>query len=291
MNSLVVRHLRVFFRDKGNVFFALLSSIVMFALYIFFLGSIQADSLQDGVATLSNNLANNFVNSWVFAGIITITAVTTSLAAFSVFISDRAEGRLKDYAVSPIARWKLTLSYIAASIIISSLLTILAAVLGQAYLLFSGGEFIGLENALQLIPLLVFLSAVFSSFACLITTFVKTSAAFTSLSIIIGTSVGFLAGIYVPVGSLPSGVANVINTLPFAQAATLTRQPFATDTLTQISQGSGAQTEALKDMYGFNITVGDATLSTMTLLLLLTGLAVICLAIAVVRMARVLKTV
>lgn len=291
MNSLVVRHLRVFFRDKGNVFFALLSSIIMFALYIFFLGSIQANSLQDGAATLSNTITNNFVNSWVFAGIITITAVTTSLAAFSVFISDRAEGRLKDFAVSPIARWKLTLSYIVASVIISSLLTILAAVLGQVYLLFSGGEFIGLENALQLIPLLVFLSAVFSSFACLIATFVKTSAAFTSLSIIIGTSVGFLAGIYVPVGSLPSGVANVVNTLPFAQAAALTRQPFATDTLTKISQGSSTQTEALKDMYGFNITVGDATLSTMTILLLLTGLAAICLAIAVVRMARVLKTV
>jgi len=290
MNSLIVRHLHIFFRDKGNVFFALLSSIIMFALYIFFLGGIQADSLQNGANEISDSLAANFVNSWVFAGIITITAVTTSLAAFNVFISDRADGRLKDFAVSPIARWKLTLSYIIASIIISSLLTILAAILGQAYLMLSGGDFIGLENTLRLIPLLIFLSTVFSAFACLIATFIKTTAAFTSLSIIIGTSVGFLAGIYVPVGSLPSAVAIVVNALPFAQAATLTREPFAGDSLGQISQG-GPQLEALQNTYGFNIVIGDATLSPVVLISLLALLATVCLVIAVIRMARVLKTV
>ena len=262
----------------------------MFALYIFFLGGIQADSLQNGANEISDSLAANFVNSWVFAGIITITAVTTSLAAFNVFISDRADGRLKDFAVSPIARWKLTLSYIIASIIISSLLTILAAILGQAYLMLSGGDFIGLENTLRLIPLLIFLSTVFSAFACLISTFIKTTAVFTSLSIIIGTSVGFLAGIYVPVGSLPSAVATVVNALPFAQAATLTREPFAGDSLGQISQG-GPQLEALQNTYGFNIVIGDATLSPVVLISLLALLATVCLVIAVIRMARVLKTV
>lgn len=262
----------------------------MFALYIFFLGGIQADSLQDGANEISDSLAANFVNSWVFAGIITITAVTTSLAAFNVFISDRADGRLKDFAVSPIPRWKLTLSYIIASIIISSLLTILAAILGQAYLMLSGGDFIGLENTLRLIPLLIFLSTVFSAFACLISTFIKTTAVFTSLSIIIGTSVGFLAGIYVPVGSLPSAVATVVNALPFAQAATLTREPFAGNSLGQISQ-SGPQLEALQNTYGFNIVIGDATLSPLVLISLLALLATVCLVIAVIRMARVLKMV
>jgi multidrug/hemolysin transport system permease protein len=290
MNILILRHLRIFFRDKGNVFFALLSSIVMFVLYLLFLGNLQAESLLDEAPGLSSSLATHFVNAWVFAGILTITAVTTSLGAFNVFISDRAEGRLKDFAVSPVPRWKLMVSYIVSAIIVSSALTLFAAAISQGYLLLSGGEYIGTHNLLRLVPLLILLSTVFSAVACLIATFIKSAAAFTSLSIIIGTSVGFLAGIYVPVGALPTAVANVVNSLPFAQSASLTRDIFAEKSLMQVAAGDDSRAELLRESYGFTVSIGDIALSESTILTVLIAIGCASLLLATVRMAKVLKT-
>jgi multidrug/hemolysin transport system permease protein len=290
MNSLTLRHLQIFFRDKGNVFFALLSSLIMFALFLFFLGAIQAKNLQESVPGTSPDSAELFINSWVFAGIIAITAVTTSLGALTVFISDRSEGRLKDFAVSPISRWKLVFSYVASAVIISSLLTTLAVVLSQIYLVYSGSELIRSVEILPVLLFIVFISFVFSSFACLVATFVKTSAAFTSVSIIIGTSIGFLAGIYVPSGSLPTAVINVVNTLPFAQAAALSRELLAGAALNEVANQNDTLKEGLVEGYGFELLIGDATLTTPILIALLLLFAGICLALAAARMNRTLRT-
>lgn len=263
----------------------------MFILYLLFLGNLQAESLLDAAPGLPSNLASQFVNSWVFAGILTITAVTTSLGAFNVFISDRSDGRLKDFAVSPLSRRKLMVSYLVSAIIISSMLTMLAAAISQGYLLLSGGEYIGTENLLLLIPLLVMLSSVFSAVACLIATFIKSSAAFTSLSIIIGTSVGFLAGVYVPVGALPSAVANAVNALPFAQSASLTREIFAEKSLSEVASGDSSRIELLRESYGFTVNIGDTIISAPIILIILTAIGLVGLLLATLRMAKVLRAV
>ena len=39
--AIVVRNLRLFFRDRLNVFFSLLGAIILFALYTLFLGNLQ----------------------------------------------------------------------------------------------------------------------------------------------------------------------------------------------------------------------------------------------------------
>ena len=85
--------MRIFFRDKTNVFFALLASLIMFILYVFFLGQLQIDAMKESFPGASDQAIGYFVNSWVFAGILTITSVTTGLAALQVFVSDRASGR------------------------------------------------------------------------------------------------------------------------------------------------------------------------------------------------------
>lgn len=263
----------------------------MFILYLLFLGNLQAESLLDAAPGLSSNLATQFVNSWVFAGILTITAVTTSLGAFNVFISDRSDGRLKDFAVSPVPRWKLMVSYMMSAIIVSSMLTMLAAAISQGYLLLSGGGYIGTDNLLRLLPLIIMLSGVFSAVACLIATFIKSSGAFTSLSIIIGTSVGFLAGVYVPIGTLPNGVANVVNALPFAQSASLTRDIFAENSLREVAGEDNSRVELLRESYGFTLNIGDTTISAPVILIILATIGIVSLLLATFRMAKVLRAV
>lgn len=290
MNNLIQRNLRIFFRDKMNVFFALLSSLIMFILYVVFLGALQVQSIQQSVPGLSDALANHFVNSWVFAGIITITAVTTSLGALNVFIVDRSEGRLKDFAVSPVRQWKLVVSYLSSAVVISFMLTLLVAIVGQVYVMIMGGDFIGWTNVWHVLLIILLLTIVFSAFACLIATFIKSGAAFTSASIIIGTSVGFLAGVYVPIGALSAGIQSFMNVLPFSQAAALIREPFSGDALNNMHAGGLTGTNDLHVIFGYSLHIGDTTIAASTSVLVLVAFALICTAVAVIRMAKVLKS-
>ena len=44
------RNLKIFLKDKANIFFSLLSPLIVLALYVLFLGRVQADGILAGFA-------------------------------------------------------------------------------------------------------------------------------------------------------------------------------------------------------------------------------------------------
>lgn len=287
--SLIQRNMRIFFRDKMNVFFALLASLIMFVLYVFFLGQLQIDGTKENFPNASDETIRYFVNSWVFAGILTITSVTTGLAALQVFVSDRASGRFKDFAVSPVAKWKLVLAYLVSTVLISLALTTLMFLLSEAYIVANGGSWLEWNEILTVFAYLILSTITFGVISSFIAAFIKTESAFSSLGVIIGTSIGFLAGIYVPVGTLPNAVATVINVLPYAQAASLIREPFTQDALEEITSGNQQAVTTMRDAFGMNINIGDTTLSVTSIVVILVSLAVVFGALSVLRISKKLQ--
>ena len=73
VNTIIGRNLRLFFRDRLNVFFSLLSAIILFALYTLFLGNLQTTGLQESFPDATTAEIKAFVDSWMFAGIVGMT--------------------------------------------------------------------------------------------------------------------------------------------------------------------------------------------------------------------------
>ena len=107
------RNLRLYFRDRLNVFFSLLGALVLFLLYTLFLGNQQTTGLAETFPQASEEDIKGFVDAWMFAGIVGITAITTGLAAVTVIVDDTASGRFHDFLVSPIRRGQLGLGYLS----------------------------------------------------------------------------------------------------------------------------------------------------------------------------------
>jgi len=63
MIMLARRNLTVFFRDKAAVFFSLLSALIIFGLYIFFLGDLWTSNLESIVN------GQEIMDSWLIAGL------------------------------------------------------------------------------------------------------------------------------------------------------------------------------------------------------------------------------
>ncbi|WP_246836233.1 ABC transporter permease [Nesterenkonia sp. NBAIMH1] len=251
------RNLRLFFRDRAGVFFSLLSALILIALYALFLGGLQVENLEGAFPNADLEDISWFVNTWVFAGITMITTLTTALAALNVFVDDRATDRFRDFVVSPIRRSSLILGYLSAAFIVSLSMTSLIIVIGQGYLLTQGQTPMAPLELLTLLGYTVLSAAAFSALAAFAVTFIRSTGAFSALSTVVGTLIGFLAGAYIPVGALPEGVVHGMNALPFAQSAMLIRQPYTAGAVDALTGGQQQAVDELHAFYGISAYVGD----------------------------------
>lgn len=219
MMVFIERNLKLFFRDRLAVFFSLLSVFIIIGLYALFLGDVW---MNDSMKDLKN--AQTMMNSWLVSGLLTVTSMTTTMGAFGVMIDDKVQKINKDFDSSPIKRSSITGGYIGSSFLIGVIMTLVTAVVAEIYIVHSGGEWLT-PIACMKVFLLIFLTALTNtSLVCFVVSFFKSHSAFSTASTILGTLIGFLTGIYLPIGTLPASVQTVIKVFPVSHGASLFRQ-------------------------------------------------------------------
>lgn len=255
--SIVHRNLRLFFRDRMNVFFSLLGAIILFVLYTLFLARLQIDGLGETFPDASDEGIRAFVDSWMFAGIVMLTTITTGLGALASLVQDGESGRFRDFLVSPVRPWQLVLGYLAAAVLVSILMSMLVVVLSILYLGIVDEFWLGGDTIARIVGITVLCCVGFTALSAFVVSFIRTSAAFSGLATVIGTVLGFVAGAYIPVGSLPDAVATGINALPFAQSAMLLRREFTEETLAPMVGDNARAAEGVREFYGIDALISD----------------------------------
>ena len=204
------RNVLIFIRDRSSVFFSLLAVFIIIGLYALFLGDIVVSS----VSEIVGEHARYLMDSWIMAGTLAVTSITTTLGAFGILIDDRDRKISNDFKSSPIKRTHILSGYILSAWIIGVLISILGLLLAEIYIVVSGGRWLELKEAISLIG--VMMVSVFSSTAMMLffVSFFKSSSSFGVASSVMGTLIGFLTGIYVPIGQLPNGVQTVTKFFP-----------------------------------------------------------------------------
>jgi multidrug/hemolysin transport system permease protein len=213
-----IRNLKVFFKDKSSVFFSLLSVFIIIGLYALFIGDVWVSSFSDieGVRFL--------MNSWIVAGLLTVTSVTTTMGAFGIMVEDKSSKINKDFIASPIKNSSIVAGYIISAIIIGIIMSIIALILSEIYIVLNGGKLMGFIVLIKVLGLIVLATIVNSSIVLFFVSFFNSSNAFATASTILGTMIGFLTGIYLPIGNLPASVQLIIKCFPISHAASLFRQ-------------------------------------------------------------------
>ena len=101
-------------------------------------------------------------------------------------------------------------------------MSIVGLILAELYIL-AGGELLPLGNLLKVLGL-IFLSTMASGSLVFSWHPFKTQNAYGVASTVVNTLIGFLMGIYVPIGVLPSAVQTAIRLFPISHAAVLFRR-------------------------------------------------------------------
>ena len=272
--KLVRRNLAVFFRDRLGVAMSLLSPAILFLLYALFLGNQQSEALMERFPDASAEAVGDFVNAWVFSGIIMMTTVTTGLQAMNTFVGDRVNNRFKDFLIAPVSRIQLVAGYLIAALVVAFAVSVSVFAVGQTYLFLTGQSSLTLEDIGTSIAFIALSCFSFAALTAFLTTFITSNSGFSALATVVGTVVGFLAGAYVPMGVLPDSVASVISALPFAFSAMVLRGPLTAVVLDTLTAGSSQAAEALSEFYGITLTVGSYSPSTVVAVVAMIATAV-----------------
>jgi multidrug/hemolysin transport system permease protein len=279
MLNLVRRNLKLFFRDKVSVFFSLLAVLIIIGIYILFLGNMMTRGLED----LVGSNARFIVDTWVMAGILSVVSLTTTMGAFHTMIEDKTKKISDDFLSSPIKRSQIVGGYYISSYIVGVIMSIVALIIAEIYIIANGGKLIEMTALLKLLGIMLIAVFAGSSIVFFIVSFFKRSAAFSTASTIIGTLIGFLTGIYIPIGSFPSSIQTVIKVFPVSHAASLYRQIMMEAPMSESFANAPAEVvSSFKESMGVVFYFGGKGLTPLTNILVLIATGVFFLTISIV---------
>ena len=115
----------------------------------------------------------------------------------------------------------------------------------------------------------------------LVALFTGSSSAWSGLATVVGTLVGFVGGIYLPMGFLPGNVQNVLKCIPVLHGTALMRSISCQEILKQTFQGLPGQVSSQYETYmGISIQIKEQTLSGQTEIVFLLCVGMLLLAVA-----------
>jgi multidrug/hemolysin transport system permease protein len=284
---LVKRIIKLFFRDRANVFFSLLAVFIILGLYVLFLGDMMEGALRSQLGFEADKISV-VMASIMLGGMVAVTSVTGCMGALNISVDDKQKAA-KDFLTSPAPRSKITTGYILGSAAVGFIMTLAALGVTILYIVSQGGAAPGLTDFARLL-LTVLLSVLCgNSMVYFLSVFIKTENAFASVSTVIGTLIGFLMGIYIPIGQFPESVQLVVKCFPMSHAASMFRQVLADGELSELFAAAPPESlEGFRELFGVVYTYGGFTSGFLfsALVLALTTVVFYMLSLAAMRMRR-----
>ena len=296
--SLTARNIKVYLRDRGAVFFSLLSTFIVICLMVFFLGDMNIEAILDLLETFSQKgyeenkkNAELLVLTWTCAGILSINAVTVSLAVYSGMIKDRVNGRLNAIYTAPISRLKITLSYIASAWVASVFVCLLTLAITEGYSVIKGLEAFTVMEHMKLIVMIMINSFVYAAMMYPLAMIAKTEGAWSGFGTVMGTLVGFLGGIYIPIGSLADGISGLMKCTPVIYGTSMFRTVMTQSILESTFEGVPQNiVDEYSQVMGITLNISDYTLNLRDEWLILLACGIIFLAIGMCMLKYQKKT-
>lgn len=259
LQKLVKRNLKLFLKDKAAVFFSLLAPLIVLLLFLLFLGDIQVDGViqtftQAGLP-YTEAAVKSFVNSWMFAGVLSVACITVSFGANGVMVEDKQHGLLHDYTASPVKGWAVTAGYFLYNFIVTTVICLLLLLVALVYLAVAGQFAMTAGDVFSLIGVTLFSVLSATLVTVFIASFFKSSNAFAGFSGILSAVIGFVIGAYMPLAMYPKAIQYFVLFVPGSYSAGLFRIFFMQAPLAELTAGAPADlTQGLAEGYSMEMS-------------------------------------
>ncbi|ASZ32244.1 multidrug ABC transporter permease [Lactiplantibacillus plantarum] len=228
MLALIKRNYLLYFRNRSGVLLSLLSAAISFILYLVFL----KQGMHRDWAQLPQ--ANQLLDNWLISGTLALTGITTTLAGLNQLVWDRERQIQTDLLLTDAGPLQLQVSYLVSATIVGIVMQLLMFFGMWGYFNAADGLTISGSELLAVFGLIVVSAAFATLVNAVILKRVRAVDNLGKIATILSTAAGFLVGIYIPVGSLPSFAQTLVKLTPGSYVASLYRQALMSDTLNHV---------------------------------------------------------
>ncbi len=292
---LLRRNVLLYFRDGTAVFFSLLSMLIVLALMVVFLGNMNSENVvyaleqfggvRDAAADKAH--ADYLIQMWTLAGILVVNTVTVTLTVTGKMVEDEVGHKLASFYVTPVKKIKIALGYIGSAWFVGSLMSLFTLAAGEIYMVLCSHPLLPADSLGKLTGMILLNGFVYAALFYLAALLIHSNSAWSGLQSIVGTLVGFVGAIYLPVSMLPDSVMKALKCLPVLHGTAIMREICIRDALdTTFSGLPEAAKDIFREQMGVTVMVGEGKAQLWQQLLFLLGYGMIAVAVSATIMKR-----
>lgn len=263
---LTERNVKVFIKDRANVFFSMLAPLIVLVLYVLFIGRMQSDGIIASLAEYgvsADDAVRAFSDSWMLSGVMATSCITVPLCACSTMVYDKNRGVSADFAASPIPAWLPSAAYFLSVVAAGLIICLIVLCVCFGWLAISGSWLLSVGDVFACIGVTVLSVLSSSTLLVFVIGFIRSEGAFTGLNVIIGTVTGFLIGAYIPISNFPAAVQYVTLFVPGSYSAALFRTFFMDGAVEEMAQAVSPQfAQGLADSFSVRLNFFGEPLAT-----------------------------
>lgn len=277
LNALILRNIKLFFKDRGLFFSALITPLILLVLYATFLGNTYRSSFLSALPegfTVSEDLINGLVGGQLISSLLAVCCVTVAFCSNMLMVQDKVTGARQDLTVTPVKRSVLALGYYIATAVSTLIIFLITACAGFLYLA-KVGWYLSVTDIL-LIFADVFLLVLFgTALSSIINVFLTTQGQMSAVGTLVSAGYGFLCGAYMPISNFSDGLQKVLSFLPGTYGTSLLRNHAMRGVFAEMADsGFPAEVvEGIKDSLDCNLYFFDHTVELGTMYCILSGAA------------------
>ena len=284
------RNLLLYFKDVQAVIFSLLTSIIVFVLYLLFLKNNYVEAMEHAVGMLEGLIdtadIDMMVNGLLLTGIMGSALVTVPYNCLTTIVKDRENRIDYDISATPMKRWQIILSYFVSSWISAVVISSVILTVGLLVLSSMGDICLSASEIARLYGVILLGAVSATAFFMILMLFFKSPSASGAFFGMLSAAAGFVIGAYIPVSDFSDTVQTVCNICPASHVTVLFRKVLLSGVLEKINQDiggidKGAFAEAIRKIYVFQPSMFGELIETSDSILYIGAGAVICILVMI----------
>ncbi len=252
VGSLIKRNVKLFFKDKGTFFTALITPMILLVLYVTFLYNVYEDSFRTSVpegVVFSDEVIDGLVGGLLLSSLLAVSTVTVSFCANLCMVADKASGARGDLTIAPVKPSALAIGYVVSTVINGLIISLAATLLGCVYLAFSGW-FLSVGDIFCLLLDVLLLTLFGTSIASVICYPLTTQGQLSATGSIVSAGYGFICGAYMPMSQFSTTLRNILGFFPGTYGTSLLRNHALRGVCQNMLDKQGFPVEAVEGIKG-----------------------------------------
>ncbi len=225
LKYLIGRNIKLFFKDKGLFFTALITPLILLVLYVTFLGNVYRDaflSIFPQEFVMEETLIGGFVGGQLISSLLAVCCVTVAFCSNMLMVQDKINGAKADFDIAPVKGSMLAFGYYIATLFSTLMICLVALAAGLVYLS-AVGFYLSAVDVLLLIFDVILLVMFGTALSSVVNFFLSSQGQVSAVGTIVSSGYGFICGAYMPISQFSEGLQTVISFLPGTYATALLR--------------------------------------------------------------------